>query len=601
MTRVARLLALLALLASPRAGALTIDRGAGDTFVLGCFGPPGIAASPSDPNLVFVACSEFSIGVFPHRVGPGGPIAPGSGPPFYLPADLNGAEPNPPAAAVIDDLWLFTDGEGWLTTSGHELVVPFDPSAGAAIPVVFEGTARLSVPTAWTLSGAFTKSNGQAISSFATNFTSGVLRVGGRLLVATSNFAQVGSNPVMNPGTVLLFDVAEDELGRLVVARADPAFAITSDPNPSALTLLPSGLVAVTNSGRIRLGTPPAALGPASVDLLDPASGVVVASIPLGNAGLAFRELALDASGSVAFAGSAVFRQLYAMDVRDAGELPLPAIDPRVQRPSCNGIATPTAGGVPCLPERAIHAAANPIIVPKCPACGAALDGYTVDVRFGAAGDFFVTTELNDGLVAAGAFDPRNLGPSNPLLPTRFGAVQSLVVTAPIGTFGQEYGPGPMILRASADGGLNGTTPVWLTLGPDGSLMRGDLAGTLATPTGDTDGDGVEDALDVCPVLHDPAQADAAGIGDAGPDGVGDSCQCGDVTGDGAVRMDDVVRIERAAAALDPPLSHPDHCNVHGLSGGGPGTCAADDADAIRSVLAGLASRLPPLCPPALP
>jgi hypothetical protein len=370
---------------------------------------------------------------------------------------------------------------------------------------------------------------------------------------------------------------------------------VTTDPNPTSLTPLAGGRVAVTNTGRLLLSSPPAAGGPASVDVIDAASGALVVSIPLGAAAPTFNPIAVDPTGSVGLLGSAVLRALYAVDLRGVDLLPLAAGDPQAQRPSCSG-AAPSTGGVPCAFERVIAGAASPIWIPPCASCSADGDGYVTEVQFGAAGDFAVASEFNDGLVALVAFDPTNLAAPHRLLASRFGTPERFSVTPPAGTFGAETGPGPLLLVPSADGALDGTDVLWLTNVPDGTLARATAVGSLPVPAGDADMDGVLDAQDNCPLVANAAQADA----DA--DGAGDPCECGDASGDGRVRQDDVARVARFAAGLGPPLPVPSKCNVAGLPGGGSSSCDADDGVALRHALAGVrALPVTPLCGPATP
>ena len=98
----------------------------------------------------------------------------------------------------------------------------------------------------------------------------------------------------------------------------------------------------------------------------------------------------------------------------------------------------------------------------------------------------------------------------------------------------------------------------------------------------DTDFDGVIDLEDNCPYRANPDQSDVGGIGFSSvPDGIGDACQCGDVSGDGEVSLSDNVRILRWI--LDPvenPLSVPMNCNV----GGNP-ECDIVDAEIIKNRL----------------
>ena len=99
---------------------------------------------------------------------------------------------------------------------------------------------------------------------------------------------------------------------------------------------------------------------------------------------------------------------------------------------------------------------------------------------------------------------------------------------------------------------------------------------------GDVDADGIDDAADNCPHFANPSQADTGGIGAAsGPDGIGDACQCGDVSGNGRVTTADASMMQ--AALLVPPtatMTRPDLCNVGGSKG-----CTTADATIITRAL----------------
>ncbi len=559
---------LLLLLAAPASAQVTLSSGAGDVLFFDPLepanDPPGLEVHPSDPNIAFAAELFPTPAVEAIRIDPASPLgfAPAF-PIFELPADLNGSDPASTAGAIIDDVRVESSTLAWVTTSDFESVVPFNPTTGNARPVQFQGAARLSVPTARTLSGAFLDSEGDPLVGFTTGFTSGVLLAGNRLLVCTSNLIDF-TPPTGAPGTVLLFDVVNPAASPLVITPATPAYLVTSDFNPTALTPLPGGLVAVTNTGIIDFVQPPSnrpgPRTPGSVDLIDPVSARMVASIPLGLSNPTFSTLALDPTTSVALVGSASRRQLYAIDLRGIAALPVAAIDATVQRASCND--QPGPGGGACAPERVIRGPDDAITIPPAPGLGG-VDGLVVQVRFGADGRFAAATELDDGLLAVVAFDDRNLATAHPLLPSRFGAAQRLVITPPISNPTAERGPGPLLLRASASGALAGTDAVWLTRAPDGSVMRGTLQGSLAVPTGNADADAVEDALDTCPWTAGP-QTDTGRIGGSGADGVGNLCQCGDVDEDEDADVDDldVLRFRRDLAELPPGVASAVKCDA---------------------------------------
>jgi hypothetical protein len=578
---------------------LTVGSTTTDTLNLQTFAPPDLEVHPTNPDRAFVAVSVNGPGIFQIRIAPSQSLA-FAGASYLLPGNLNCAESAPFGVPNLGGFSLEQASgrtRGWVTTSSCELAVPFDYSTGAGVTVLYSGQSRTAVPTRVTLSGSFTRYQaggaGAAISSFKTNFTSAALRVGNRLVVATSNLQQAGSSPVFNPGTVLFFEL-DDSAPTTAIVPANPFFAVTSDPNPVALAALPGGRVAVTNAGIYDTSFPPLVTGQGSVDVLDAATGRLVGSIPLGavNPG----TVALDPTGSVAVLGSQTLRALFAVDVRGLDSLPASAVDPRLQRPSCNDVAGDAAGGVPCLRSRVIRGAANPIVLPPPPGASGVYS-YVPHVRFGASGDFVVATSFNDGGLAAVAFDPNDLAAPLPLLASRFGAPQTLAATGSAGVIGTECCPGPLLLRPSA--GLVGTQAFFVTASPNALVVRGQLGGTLPVPSGDADGDGIADSLDDCPVAANPAQTDSGGLALLTPDGVGDACQCGDVSDDGRVLADDVAVLRDFLAGSIAALPAPQKCDV-GV-GAAAGACNVLDATLLRRALAGAPPGIEPVCPPFAP
>jgi DNA-binding beta-propeller fold protein YncE len=89
---------------------------------------------------------------------------------------------------------------------------------------------------------------------------------------------------------------------------------------------------------------------------------------------------------------------------------------------------------------------------------------------------------------------------------------------------------------------------------------------TQALP--DADGDGVPDAEDNCPGVHNPTRWDRGGVSTAGPDEIGDACQCGDVSGDGKITNVDFAQIRAfiVSGYTTPPTAAfvADKCDVSG-------------------------------------
>ena len=124
----------------------------------------------------------------------------------------------------------------------------------------------------------------------------------------------------------------------------------------------------------------------------------------------------------------------------------------------------------------------------------------------------------------------------------------------------------------------------------------------------DADADGVIDTSDNCPFVNNPSQLDTGGIGlGSGADGIGDDCQCGDVTGDGRVLDDDVSAIRDGLTAVLASLLHPERCSVNGsldaavLGSGMRADCNVLDASALRRALDGVPSAVAQVCAPASP
>ena len=580
------------------AATLSVGSASTDTLLVNSFAPPALEAHPTNADHAFVAASSNGPGVFEIRIAPGQSLA-YVGAAYLLPGNLNCTESTPFNNPILGGV-AFESGtgktRGWITTSSCELAVPFDTTTGAGQTISYSGQSRTAVPTRHTITGSFTRYTatgpGAAITSFKTNYTAAALRIGDRLVVATSNLQQGGSSPVFNPGTVLFFTV-DDSGATTAIAPASPFYALTSDPNPVALTALPGGRVAVTNAGIFDATFPPLVTGNGSIDVLDVASGALVGSFPLGPGNPGGADLALDPTASVALAGSPTLRRLYAIDVRGIATLPAQSgVDARLQRPSCNDTSAESAGGIPCLRSRVIRGGANAIALPAPPGSGAGAYSYVSQVRFGASGSFAAATSYNDGGLALVAFDARNLARPHPLLPSRFGVAETLAATGPAGQIGEECCPGPMLLRGSGtSSALTGTDVLFATASPNGYVVRGHLAGGLAQPAGDFDSDGVQDALDVCPVEPDD-QADADG------DGVGDACLCGDTSDDGLLGTADVTALRAFLAGASATLPAPQKCDV----GGAPsGACNVVDATLLRRALAAQAPGVANVCPPFLP
>lgn len=152
---------------------------------------------------------------------------------------------------------------------------------------------------------------------------------------------------------------------------------------------------------------------------------------------------------------------------------------------------------------------------------------------------------------------------------------------------------------ASSRAGVTlGQPALGLSVGEEsGLVLHGGFWPASVGAAPDPDRDGIASLLDNCPFAANSDQRDSGGVGvGSSPDGVGDACQCGDVSGDGRVTIADAVLISRSL--LVPPtadLPHPERCDV-----GGSAACTNADAVVLRrALLSPATATIRPACTPA--
>ncbi len=217
--------------------------------------------------------------------------------------------------------------------------------------------------------------------------------------------------------------------------------------------------------------------------------------------------------------------------------------------------------------------------------------GFEVSVR----DDFLTETRPSVHLLALKAPDTVEWRGA---VPVRDADERSVTLTCDGASEVARDGGDPAFLAVSTARTLHGPADSFGTLG---AVHYTVLAGN---PGADTDGDGVADYRDNCPYQSNPSQADGGRLGSLLPDWVGTSCQCGDVTNDGAVLPDDVTALRNWLARATPSLPAGQKCNVIGPAGTSP----TQDCD-VRDMAVLLRSMTPdqlapgpsPVCGPALP
>lgn len=316
-----------------------------------------------------------------------------------------------------------------LTTSGYEQIVFIDPRSGelrvnALAPPSpspsFDPDDWPFWPAAGVLpfqsgfstracvyGGGLVDSNGGAIGTntrcdgvsdgFFTSFTSDVAFANDRLFASTANLIQ-SSTARFAPGTVLVFDL--DSVS--VPPRAGPhptnAILVTTGYNPTSLTpyTTPAGreLILVGVSGAIALGTGPGLVTTdSSVDIIDATTLEVIATIPLGRAGLGFGEIAIDPTSRIGLVGAATERSLYGID--------LAVLDDPTLGTGPQTLPIVLDGMTPGFGDGRLFDASTPFELPKRP--DGPLDSTCTtqtSVAIKANGSFAVASDFCDGTIS---------------------------------------------------------------------------------------------------------------------------------------------------------------------------------------------------------
>lgn len=214
-----------------------------------------------------------------------------------------------PAGAPAGDL-VFEDEHTALATSsgtGGEAVYLFDPTTARLATQVTKYDFS-SFTVTWPAGTLNSKGVDVGGSALALNFTASAALAANRLFFASSNFDASFDN---NPGTVIAYDV---DPATKVLSGTGTIFK-TTDFNPTALqrvTTASGDVVLVTNNGVYGTGT-------SSIDVIDPVSLRLVATIPLGQRN-ASGPVVVSSDGRRGYVGSGSAAQVYVLDLTNLGD-----------------------------------------------------------------------------------------------------------------------------------------------------------------------------------------------------------------------------------------------------------------------------------------
>ncbi|MCA9504026.1 MAG: hypothetical protein KC616_13145 [Myxococcales bacterium] len=255
------------------------------------------------------------------------------------------------------------------------------------------------------------------------------------LVVATSNLVR-SSRAQFDPGSVLVFDLDLTTPRPEVRPHASGPIILTTGFNPTSVTAhtTPAGrrLALVAVSGALALGTGPDLVrSDSAVDVIDPDLGRVVATIPLGRAGLGFDRIAIDPTGRLALLGAATSRALFGIDLAALDDPSLghgPDMDPLV-----------LDGSTPGAPDARVFDADTPFALPRR-ASGAAPDDCTTQtsVAISDSAPRVVASDFCDGSLtvldlALPADRTRPLDPASVLRVDRVQAVAAAIADGSTG------------------------------------------------------------------------------------------------------------------------------------------------------------------------
>jgi hypothetical protein len=232
---------------------------------------------------------------------------------------------------------------------------------------------------------------------FVARFTSGTAVVGDTLFAATSNLLR-SSQARYAPGTVLVFDIDASVDPPILRPDAGRAIVFTSGFNPTSLEpyTTPSGrrLVLVAVSGAIAIGTGPDLVRTDSaIDVIDVDSRLLIATIPLGLAGLGDSGIAIDPSNRVALVGAFTSRELFGVD--------LAALDDPELGLGLEPLPVVLDGTTPGFPDARIFDAAAPFALPKRPDGPSTSQCATItSVAISQAEPYGVATDFCDGTIS---------------------------------------------------------------------------------------------------------------------------------------------------------------------------------------------------------
>jgi len=196
-----------------------------------------------------------------------------------------------------DQVLHSSSGVYFITNYGNATEMPPVPAGMAMVDTGLGMQSQVAFPN-FVLPGSTATSNGNFVTSVKPTQPKGLVEVGDRVFVATSNGVPNTGDPLQsyyNPGTVAIFSQSSGNWYH---------FLTTTDFNPTSVAYA-NDRVYVVNSGDINAARTPVVSSPSSIDVINPTTLEIVQNIPLGNVGAGIHgEAVVSSDGSTMVLGT---------------------------------------------------------------------------------------------------------------------------------------------------------------------------------------------------------------------------------------------------------------------------------------------------------
>ena len=199
---------------------------------------------------------------------------------------------SPAGSGIPSKLLIVSTTEAYMLTSTS--LISFNPTSGDVRNIVdaLEPIEIVGTP----LSNSDGSDAGTTIQP---SYPGGLAKAGNKLFVSSANYIRTQPPAVAAPGTVQIFTVNDDLIFRHV------GHIITTDYNPTGLTVRNNSELLITNSGVIDIiDAAGVAQTKSSIDIVKLDGIEMVTNIEIGMAAASFQEIALSFDGSRGFLGS---------------------------------------------------------------------------------------------------------------------------------------------------------------------------------------------------------------------------------------------------------------------------------------------------------